>query len=350
MITRVVSITDLKKQQDEMREAARLIRLGEVVAFPTETVYGLGADALDAGAVRKIFRAKGRPADNPLIIHIHDTGQWQKLVEEIPDSAYLLAEKFWPGPLTMILNKSGEVPAEVTAGLNTVAVRVPAHPVALSLISLSGVPIAAPSANRSGRPSPTAAQHVLKDMAGRIPLILDGGRTDVGVESTVLDLTKSPPVILRPGGVTVEMLESVIGQVAIHPSVMQPVQKDEAAHSPGMKYVHYAPKAPVVLIRGSLPKQMEYIRTRVSSELEAGKQVGILATDQTIACYDEGIRLSMGDRDKPADLAGNLFARLREFDDLNVDIILAEGVDEKEEGLAVMNRMARAAGFCIIDL
>lgn len=350
MKTRVIPISDPQKQDKEIAEAAQLIRDGEVVAFPTETVYGLGANALDARAVDKIFKAKGRPGDNPLIVHIHDISQWHKLAEHIPKKAFLLAEKFWPGPLTIILNKSKMVPIEVTAGLNTVGVRMPAHPVALKLISMSKVPIAAPSANISGRPSPTLAQHVIEDMDGRIPMILDGGKSNVGVESTVLDLTGHVPLVLRPGGVTVEMLESIVGQVNIHPNVMKPLQEGQRVLSPGMKYIHYAPKAPVTLIRGDLQRQVAFINEEVSKREQKGERAGILATDQTLAYYHAGTRLSMGDRKQPAQLAENLFACLREFDELNVDFILAEGVDEKGEGLAVMNRIARAAGFHIIDM
>lgn len=350
MKTRVIPIADPDRQEKEIKEAAQFIRSGQVVAFPTETVYGLGANALDARAIEKIFEAKARPGDNPLIVHIHDISQWHRLVVDIPQTALLLAEQFWPGPLTMILNKSELVPMEATAGLYTVGVRMPAHGVALKLLSLSEVPIAAPSANLSGRPSPTTAQHVLQDMEGRIPMILDGGRCDVGVESTVLDLTEVVPVVLRPGGVTVEMLQAVVGQVAIHPNVMTPLQQGQITRSPGMKYVHYAPKAPVTLIRGDLRKQVEFINTEVCNREQKGERAGILATDQTLACYQAGVKLSMGDRVRPAGLAENLFARLREFDGLNVDFILAEGVDEKGEGLAVMNRIARAAGFHIIDL
>lgn len=350
MKTRVISITDPLKQEKEIMEAAQLIRSGEVVAFPTETVYGLGANALDSRAVGRIFEAKGRPGDNPLIIHIHDVSEWSRLAENIPKQAYLLADRFWPGPLTMILNKTRLVPMGVTAGLDTVGVRMPAHPVAIKLISLSRVPIAAPSANISGRPSPTLAQHVVEDMDGRIPLILDGGRTDIGVESTVLDLTGSVPLVLRPGGVTVEMLQSIVGQVRIHPNVMKPLREGQRVRSPGMKYTHYAPNAPVTLVRGNLHRQVAYINTEACKGEREGYRAGILATDQTISHYQTGIRLSMGDRRQPAELAGNLFLRLREFDGLNVDFILAEGVDEKGEGLAVMNRIARAAGFHIIDL
>ncbi|HCS75423.1 MAG TPA: threonylcarbamoyl-AMP synthase [Clostridiales bacterium] len=350
MRTRVIPIVDLKSQLQNIQEAADLIRSGDVVAFPTETVYGLGANALDAQAVKKIFEAKGRPGDNPLIVHIHNLSQWNSLVDSIPEKARILADAFWPGPLTIILKKSCKVSEQVTAGLDTVGVRMPSHPVALKLISQSGVPIAAPSANRSGLPSPTTAQHVLEDMDGRIPMILDGGASNVGLESTVLSLACTNPVILRPGGITVEMLRQLIGQVDVHNNVMEPLMEEQKPLSPGMKYEHYAPKAPVTIIRGNSINLTAFINKEAGRLEEEGKHVGILATNQTLAKCTHGVRLTLGDRDKPSELAYNLFARLREFNHLDVDEILAEGIDEKDEGLAVMNRMTRAAGFRIIDL
>ena len=350
MRTKVIPIVDLKSQLHHVQEAAKLIRSGEVVAFPTETVYGLGANALDAKAVSKIFEAKGRPGDNPLIVHINHISRWDGLVDSVPEKARILAETFWPGPLTIILKKSSLVPEAVTAGLDTVGVRMPSHPTALELISQSGVPIAAPSANCSGRPSPTTAKHVIEDMNGRIPMILDGGNCNIGLESTVLSLTGATPVILRPGGITVEMLRRVIGQVDVHSNVMKPLHEGQKPLSPGMKYSHYAPKAPVTLIRGDYSKLIEFMNQEAGRLEGEDKRVGILATDQTLLECNYGIRLSLGDREKPSELAYHLFARLREFNHLDVDVILAEGIDEKEEGLAVMNRMARAAGFNIIDL
>jgi len=350
METRVVKITDPMRQHSEIEEAAQLIQNGEVIAFPTETVYGLGANALVADAVKGIFTAKGRPNDNPLIVHIDNISQWRKLVESIPEKAEILAEKFWPGPLTMILKKSGLVPDEVTAGLDTVGVRMPSHPVARELIRQAGIPIAAPSANLSGRPSPTTAQHVLHDLKGRIPLILDGGKADVGLESTVVDMTGEIPVILRPGGVTREMMIQVIGQVEVDSHVMAPLEQGQKAMSPGTKYTHYRPKASVTIVRGDLDKLIGFIKEETSKNIQNGRRVGILATDETVNCYMEGVRLTMGSRRKPAEIAASLFALLREFDKLGVDLILAEGVDPHNEGLAVMNRMVRAAGFNIVDI
>jgi len=350
METRVIRITDPKADVNELKLAAQRIRNGEVVAFPTETVYGLGANALDGNAVKGIFDAKGRPGDNPLIVHIDEQSQMYKLVKDIPDKALILTKAFWPGPLTIILNKSSLVPIEVTAGLNTVGIRMPAHPIARALIQLAGVPIAAPSANRSGRPSPTTALHVLEDMQGRIPLILDGGKADVGVESTILDMTDEIPVLLRPGGITREMITQVIGQILVHPSILSPLKEGQKVLSPGMKYTHYAPKASVIIVRGDLDKLKSFIINETDRLQQTGKRVGILATDETISYYFHGVLLSMGSRSRPAELAANLFSLLREFDSLRVDIILAEGVDERDEGLAVMNRMARAAGFNIVDV
>lgn len=348
--TQVLKITDIEADKDKIYAAARLIQAGEVVAFPTETVYGLGADALNIEAVRKIFEAKGRPGDNPLIVHIDNIRQWSCLVENIPDSALALADAFWPGPLTMILKKKPVVPHEVTAGLDTVAVRIPSHPVARSLIAAAAVPLAAPSANFSGRPSPTTAQHVLEDMMGRIPLILDGGRADVGVESTVVDMTREVPVILRPGGVTREMLDRVLGRVYIDQGILSPVEQDEPVLSPGMKYKHYAPNAPVTVFRGNRDKLRLEINKEAVRQQSLGKRVGILATDDNKDFYSAGIVRSMGRRTRPAELAASLFALLRDFDGLGVDVILAEGVDLHDEGLAVMNRLARAAGFHFIDV
>ena len=350
METQVLKIEDPIRCRQEMSEAARRIRRGEVVAFPTETVYGLGANALDGKAVKGIFEAKGRPGDNPLIVHIESIVQWDVLVTGIPEKARILAKAFWPGPMTMILKKTGKIPDVVSAGLDTVGVRMPSHPVARELIRLSGVPIAAPSANRSGRPSPTEAKHVLEDMNGRIPLILDGGKANVGVESTVLDMTGEMPVILRPGGVTPEMLEKVIGPVQVDPHVMKPIADGQQVKSPGMKYRHYAPNAPVTIVRGDPDKLARYVEQEVHRLQADGERIGILATDETMGQYTAGIVRTMGSRKHPAQLAASLFALLREMDHLGVDRILAEGVEDHDEGLAVMNRMTRAAGFHIIDV
>ncbi len=374
MKTEVLKINSISDSEAELSRAAELIRSGQLVAFPTETVYGLGANAMDEKAVEKIFVAKGRPGDNPLIVHIAEINDIKPLVTSIDEKAYSLINKFWPGPLTIIFNKSSKVSDKVTAGLSTVAIRMPSHPVALELIKKSGVPIAAPSANRSGKPSPTTAKHVYEDMDGRIPMILDGGSADVGVESTVLDMTGKVPVILRPGGVTYEMLSEVLGHVEIDSGVLAPIDKDQQVKSPGMKYKHYAPDAPVTIYQGDVEELVSNIARAALENILQGKKVGILATDETrefytldkiISCLEsskdtsEGAIkrdigddllkvISLGSRNNLSDIAASLFSTLRTFDQLEVDIIFAEGVDRKDQGLAIMNRMARAAGFHIV--
>lgn len=350
METKILKIVDIEADYKAIEEGASLIRNGELVAFPTETVYGLGANALDARAVDKIYEAKGRPGDNPLIVHIADFDDVKLLVKELAGTAEKLMEAFWPGPLTLILKKSSIVPDRTTGGLNTVAVRMPDNPIALALIRESKLPIAAPSANRSGRPSPTEARHVAEDLMGRIPMILDGGPCSVGVESTVLDITGEIPNILRPGGITPKMLERVLGRVNIDAAVLKPIEKGSRIKSPGMKYTHYAPKASVVIVKGRLDDIASKIGELASEEAEKGNRVGILATEETADYYVKGQVICLGSRKKPETLAVNLFSALRKFDELGVDIVFAEWVEEKDEGLAVMNRMLRAAGFRVIEV
>lgn len=322
---------------------AELIQNGELVAFPTETVYGLGANGLDGEAVNRIFEAKGRPNDNPLILHIAKKSDVKDLWAHVPKIANTLMDTFWPGPLTMIFNKADEVPYEVTAGLETVAIRMPSDKTARLLIQKAGVPIAAPSANRSGRPSPTTAKHVLDDMDGRIPLILDGGPCRYGVESTVLSLV-GEPTILRPGAITREMLEAVIGPVRLAPSILEPLGAREVAASPGMKYKHYAPDADVHVIEGEPKAAAKRIRSLYYEYESEGKRVAILGTDQTMPSYRNLTAYSLGNRAEPETLCANLFTLLRDVGSEN-DVILAEGVDTRETGLAFMNRLLRAAGF-----
>ncbi len=326
---------------------ANLIRNGELVAFPTETVYGLGANGLDGEAVNRIFEAKGRPNDNPLILHISKKSDLKKLWAHVPDRAYPLIETFWPGPLTLIFHKADIVPYEVTAGLETVAVRMPSDKTARALISKSGVPIAAPSANRSGKPSPTTAEHVLADMDGRIPLILDGGPCKYGVESTVLSLV-GEPTILRPGAITKEMLEAVIGPVQLAASILKPLGAREVAASPGMKYKHYAPDARVIVIDGSPEDTAKCVLSLYYDFLEQGKTVEILSTKQTHTRYRGVEATEIGDREHPETLCANLFRTLRDVGSV-CDVLLAEGIDTGEEGLAYMNRLLRAAGFDRVD-
>ena len=322
---------------------AELIQSGGLVAFPTETVYGLGANGLDGEAVNRIFEAKGRPNDNPLILHVAKKSDVTKLWTHVPKLTKSLMDTFWPGPLTLIFMKADEVPYEVTAGLETVAIRMPSDKTARLLIQKSGVPIAAPSANRSGRPSPTTAEHVLADMDGRIPLILDGGPCRYGVESTVLSLV-GEPTILRPGAVTREMLEAVIGPVRLAPSILNPLGESEVAASPGMKYKHYAPDAEVHVVEGDPKPAAKRIRALYYAYEAEGKTVAILGTEQTMQSYRNLNAYSLGDRDEPETLCTNLFSLLRDVG-AHCDVILAEGVDTANTGLAFMNRLLRAAGF-----
>ncbi|GAB6179311.1 L-threonylcarbamoyladenylate synthase [Desulfotomaculum defluvii] len=328
-----------------IRQAAEIIKKGGLVAFPTETVYGLGANGLDSKAVASIYRAKGRPSDNPLILHVADTGMVKELSADLPQKALLLMKLFWPGPLTLVVPKAKHIPVEVTGGLDTVAVRMPDHPVALALIRASGVPIAAPSANQSGLPSPTTAEHVKADLQGRIDAILDGGPAGLGLESTVLDITSPVPVILRPGGVTYEQLKDVLSDIIIDPSVLgQKLPKDQVPRSPGMKYRHYAPTSPVILFEGEPQRVKATITERAGKLLDQGQKVGILVSEEHIQGYPTQAKiLTMGSRTNPASAAAELFKRLREFDQLQVNVILAEGIETTGIGLAVMNRLRRAS-------
>ena len=328
--------------------AGELIRAGELVGFPTETVYGLGADALNAQAVLRIFEAKGRPADNPLIVHVSCTEEIAPLVRAIPEPARRLMDAFWPGPMTLILPKAGCIPDAVSAGLDTVGIRLPENEAARALIRAAGRPIAAPSANRSGRPSPTTAQHVLEDMDGRIPLILDGGPCRVGLESSVIDATGDVPVVLRPGGVTPEMIRQVLGGVRVDEHVMSPLLEGEVARSPGMKYRHYAPKARTVIYEGERERVISAICARYDEAVRAGERTAILGFDE----HDFGsrTRISLGSVHRPQDAAARLFAALRELDERGETLALCEAVDTAGIGLAVMNRMGRAAAFDIMHV
>ncbi|MBQ5488064.1 MAG: threonylcarbamoyl-AMP synthase [Clostridia bacterium] len=327
--------------------AGRVIRAGGLVVFPTETVYGLGANGLDGEAVAKIFEAKGRPNDNPLILHVAKKSDVRPLWVKIPDTARLLMDEFWPGPLTLVYLKSSIVPDAVTAGLDTVAVRMPEHKTALALIRAAGVPIAAPSANLSGKPSPTRIEHVLEDMDGRVDVMLDGGPCSVGVESTVLSLVGTP-TILRPGGVTKEMLESVIGTVKVAHAVLNPLGENEVAASPGMKYRHYAPDCEVVVAEGSPRRAASIINREYSLAESDGKNCIIFATEQTKSYYKGKKYVIIGDRDMPASLCASLFAALRD-ESGGTDIIFAEAIPAREQGLAYMNRLLRASGFTVLN-
>ena len=338
---------DWDKQLDY---AADVIRDGGLVAFPTETVYGLGANALDEKAVASIFAAKGRPSDNPLIVHIADQAELESLTSSVPPCAFALICAFWPGPLTLVMPKAASVPDIITAGLDTVAIRMPSHPVALALIKKAGVPVAAPSANVSGRPSPTLASHVIGDLSGRVDVILDGGKVKVGLESTVLDLTQATPMILRPGGVTYEQLCEYLDKLGIDPSLLPGGGISMTPKSPGMKYRHYAPKAKVVIVQGGFNRVVERINSLTLQNEESGIKTGILATDESKNLYRAGRVISMGSRKSPATIAANLFESLRLFDETDIRMIIAEAIDGDGIGMAVMNRLTKAAGHDIIKV
>ena len=394
METKRIIIEDRNHIKDEeLREAAGILRSGGLVAFPTETVYGLGGNALDEDAARKIYAAKGRPSDNPLIAHVSCMEEVAPLVKEIPEAGRKLMEAFWPGPLTMIFPKSDKVPCGTTGGLDTVAIRMPDDPVANRLIALAGVPVAAPSANTSGRPSPTTADHVWQDMNGRIEMIIDGGPVGIGVESTIVDVSSAVPAVLRPGAITMEMLEEVLGEVCVDPAILGPLSADVRPKAPGMKYKHYAPKADLTLVEPNaetdwktgtdwkhgtdrengtdwkngtdrntgadpenglderqLQAMIRKVRELSREKIEAGYKVGVICTDESRGCYTDGEVRSIGARKSQASVAHNLYALLREFDDLGVDYIFSESFPKDHLGQAIMNRLSKAAGYKIVKV
>jgi len=349
MKTLVLKVDSQEPDIEKVRLAADFIKKGGLVAFPTETVYGLGADALNGEAVLSLFRVKRRPLDNPPIVHICDVKDVYRLAEMVPFRAKALMERFWPGPLTLIFKQSEVVPDVTVAGLDTIAVRMPRHNVALALIRESGCPIAAPSANLAGKPSPTSAEHVLDDLGGRIDAVLDAGSTVVGVESTVLDLTVDPPQVLRPGGTPFEVLREALGGVELNPAVTaEKALWMEKVRSPGVKYKHYAPDAEVVVVEGEVNAVVAKASELVKFYREEGRKVGVLATDETATCYGGCVVKSLGSRRDLAVVARNLFRLLREFDLEGVDVIVAEGVPAEGLGLAVMNRLRKASGYHIV--
>ncbi|MDP4143451.1 MAG: L-threonylcarbamoyladenylate synthase [Bacillota bacterium] len=333
-----------------LQEAGKVFRSGGLVAFPTETVYGLGANALDSEAVKKIFEAKGRPQDNPLIVHISDLDSIKNLTKVVPPIAEDLMRNFWPGPLTLILPKSDLVPEVTSAGLDSIGIRMPSNRIALELIRTAGVPIAAPSANISGRPSPTDVNRCVEDLNGKIDYIIGGNICEVGVESTIVDCTVYPPCVLRPGGITLEMLKKIDSEIYIDPAIMNKSNESFIPKAPGMKYRHYAPKAPLKIIQGDLQKTIAKVNEMVQNYMDEGKKVGIMATDETLYYYKNGIIISLGSRDDMKLVAQNLFEALRSFDDKKVDIILSESFEEIGLGIAVMNRLKKSAGFDIIKV
>lgn len=350
MQTKLIKIDADDPNKEDMQEAAEIIRSGGLVAFPTETVYGLGANALDPEASKRIYAAKGRPSDNPLIVHICRFEELESIAKEVPTQAGKLADAFWPGPLTMIVWKNEKVPYETTGGMDTVAIRMPNHPVALALIEESGCMIAAPSANTSGKPSPTEAGHVALDLDGKIPMILDGGAVGIGIESTIIDLTEKIPMILRPGYITKEMLEEVLGEeVRIDPGIIA-ADSTKKPKAPGMKYKHYAPKADLVLVEGEQEAVVAKINALVREKQAAGLKVGVVATDETESLYQADYVVTIGARSDEDAIARHLYKILREFDDWNVDAIYSESFSTPRIGQAIMNRLMKAAGHQVIQV
>ena len=374
MNTVIKKIDASRMASSDFKEAADFLRSGKLVAFPTETVYGLGGNAYDSTASARIYAAKGRPSDNPLIVHISSFIEIDPLVSGIPDEARALADRFWPGPLTMILNKSDRIPKETTGGLDTVAIRMPSHPIANRLIKEAGIPIAAPSANASGRPSTTKAEHVIEDLNGKIDMIIDGGSSDIGLESTIVDLTVKPALILRPGYITIEMLREVLPDIEYDKAVLKRIRDDSiVAKAPGMKYRHYAPKGELTIFEGDIGAVFRAIVREAESRLKAGHSVGILTSDELVGNYkaiehadakdlsgdsrDKAIQeksklyiRDIGSRNNEAEIAAGLFDALRYFDEAGAEYIYAEAFNEGGLGQAIMNRLMKAAGYNIIKV
>ena len=344
MKTEVFLIQDPVMQGNEIERAAEILRRGGLLGIPTETVYGLGANGLDPEAVRHIFEAKGRPQDNPLILHIPDASWLERYCCNIPAAAYELAERFWPGPLTMILPRRDNVPDVTTGGLDTVGIRCPNHPVTLAIIQAAQIPVAAPSGNLSGRPSPTCAQHMIEDMDGRIDGIVDGGACGVGVESTIIDLTASTPRLLRPGGLPLEMLQEVLGDVAVDKAVLSPLSAGEKPKAPGMKYRHYAPKAPVTVVTGNARRTAQYICRNL------GENTGIICFDEYRELFPNCVVETIGSASDQGEQARRVFDALRAFDSTAVTEIFAQCPSDEGLGLAIANRLKKAAGFHTVDL
>lgn len=339
-----------KEEENALKEVGEVLRRGGLAAFPTETVYGLGGDALNPESSHRIYAAKGRPTDNPLIVHICRFEDIYPIAAEVTKEAERLAEAFWPGPLTMILKKTDKVPYETTGGLDTVAVRMPSDETARKIIDYGGGYVAAPSANRSGRPSPTSARYVIEDMMGKIDVIVDGGEGEIGLESTIVDMTVSPPQVLRPGYITKEMLEKALGtQVALDETILRD-DSGQAPRAPGMKYRHYAPKGELTIVEG-MPKQVTaYINEKSKEAMAAGEKVGIIATDEQVDCYHADVIKNVGSRQDERAVARNLYQVLREFDEEAVTVIFSEGFDAQGFGQAIMNRLLKAAGHKVVKV
>ena len=349
METKVAIIKDINTDIRFIEEAGKVIRNGGTVAFPTETVYGLGANALDDEAVRKIFIAKGRPQDNPLIIHV-STKEISELVKDVPEVAQKIIDKFWPGPLTVILEKKDIIPNVTSANLNTIGIRMPNSEIALKLIELAERPIAAPSANISGRPSPTEVERCVEDLNGRVDYIIGGESSDIGVESTIVDCTVNPPLVLRPGGITLEMLKEINPEIELDKALKSKPNDDFKPKAPGMKYKHYAPNADLKIIKGKNEKTIEIINEIVENYIEKGNDVAILTTNENLNKFNNGKVISLGSENDLKEIAKNLFEALRKCDDLRVQYILCQGFEENGVGLAIMNRLNKAAGYDILEV
>ncbi len=349
METKFIKVDSNNVEKEELKEAGEILRNGGLVAFPTETVYGLGGDARNKNASKAIYAAKGRPSDNPLIVHIANFSQLEEIVREVPENAKKLADAFWPGPMTLILNKNDEIPKETTGGLDTVAIRLPSHPVARELILESGCLIAAPSANTSGRPSPTRAAHVAEDLSGKIDCIIDGGEVEIGLESTIIDLTEEIPVILRPGYISLEDVIAVTKEAKMDPGIMSE-NKNVRPKAPGMRYRHYAPKGNLIVCEGTKEAVVEKINFLAKQDAEAGKKVAILASAETESLYHYGDVFVLGSFSHEEEIARNLYGRLREFDEKGMEMIYSEAFETPHMGAAIMNRLLKAAGHQIITV
>lgn len=348
MKTKVIRMNPEHIDRNAMEEAGMILKKGGLVAFPTETVYGLGGNALDEEAAGKIYQAKGRPSDNPLIIHIADISDLKRIVKEVPEKAEKLAEAYWPGPLTMIFPKSEEVPYGTTGGMETVAVRMPDHPVALALIRAGGGYVAAPSANTSGRPSPTKAEHVIADLADKIDMIVDGGEVGIGLESTIVDFTEEIPTVLRPGYLDLETLSELIGEVRMDRGLT--LEGNARPKAPGMKYRHYAPQGDLTIVEGEEEQVREAISRMAEEKIAQGFRVGILAADETAGSYPAGLVKRIGSRRSEETIARHLYSVLREFDEEKTDYIYSESFATPKMGQAIMNRLLKAAGHQIIEV
>lgn len=346
MKTEIIKFKGNEKDKKYLDKIKKTFERGGLVVIPTETVYGLGGNGLDADACKKIYKAKGRPSDNPLILHIAENSQLDELVEEIPDVAKKCMEKFWPGPLTMIFKRSDIIPDAVTGGLDTVAIREPSHKIANKILKAVHLPIAAPSANISGRPSPTKIEHVLEDLDGKVDIVVDGGKSVVGIESTVLDVTVDPPMILRPGKITLEDLQKISPDITIDQSTIDATNK-KVPKSPGQKYKHYAPRAEAICFGGNIDKMVLEIQKNIDENKD--KKVAVLASTETIDEYKNyDLKINLGSREHLEEVASNLFDALRHCDDEGVDLILAEGFEPIGLGLSIMNRLLKACSGRIV--